>query len=149
MVKLTHSTKSTKANTISRQWHLIDLSGQVLGRAIPKIAYLLQGKNKVNYSPNLDSGDFVVVINIKKVVITGRKSESKKYTYFSGYPGGLRTRSYKDLQKDKPGEIVRHAVSGMLPKNKLRDKRLKRLFTYTDDNHPYYDKLKIVNNKNG
>jgi large subunit ribosomal protein L13 len=143
MVKISESTKSIKIKEITQSWHLIDVSGKILGRIIPQIAKLLQGKHKVNYSNNLDSGDNVVVINARKVVITGKKSETKEYTYYSGYPGGLRTEKYKDIMIRKPTEIIRHAVTGMLPKNKLRSRRMTRLHIYADNIHPFSDKLEI------
>ena len=141
MTRLTQTTKPVKDNEIKRKWHLIDVSGKVLGRIAPEIARLLQGKHKANYVSYLDSGDYVVVINIKKVVVTGNKEQSKTYGQYSGYPGGLRIRTYEKLMTDHPEEIMRHAVSGMLPKNKTRDARLARLFVYPDAKHPYSNKL--------
>lgn len=145
MVGGTHSTKSIKGSEIKRGWTLIDLSGKVVGRIAPMIATLLQGKHKVNYVPYLDMGDNVVAINAKKVVITGRKAQTKEYTRYSGYPGGLKKISYQTMMEKNPAEIIKRAVSGMLPKNKLRDQRLKRLFVFADEKHPYKDKLKIKN----
>jgi len=130
------------AKEIKRDWHLVDVGGRVLGRAIPEIARLLQGKHKVNYVSYLDIGDYVVVINAKKVVVTGKKSKSKVYTYFSGYPGGLRSVVYSEMLKNKPEEIIRHAVSGMIPKNKHRDRRLARLYIFGDEKHTYEDRFK-------
>jgi len=141
MVTPTHSTKSIKEKDIKREWVLIDLSGKVVGRIAPIIATLLQGKHKSNYVTYLDMGDNVVAINAKKVVITGRKAETKEYTRYSGYPGGLRKISYKTMMEKNPTEIIKRAVSGMLPKNKLRDPRMKRLFVFADENHPYKDKI--------
>lgn len=142
MVAPTHSTKSVKGDEIKREWVLIDLSGKVVGRIAPYIATLLQGKHKANYVPYLDMGDYVVAINAKKLVITGKKAQTKTYTRYSGYPGGLKKIPYKTLLDKKPGDIIKHAVSGMLPKNKLRDQRMKRLFVYADDKHPHGDKFK-------
>jgi len=141
MKKLTKQTKPVKEKEIERAWHLIDVKGEVLGRVAPMIASLLQGKNKANYVPYLDMGDYVVVINASQVVVTGKKEETKIYTRYSGYPGGLKVLKYKDLLNDKPEFIIKHAVSGMLPKNKFRDRRLKRLFVFQDNNHPYQDKF--------
>lgn len=143
MTQPTHSTKSIKGSEIKREWVLVDLSGKVVGRVAPTIATLLQGKHKVNYVPYLDMGDTVVAINAKKVIITGKKAETKEYTRYSGYPGGLRKISYQTMLDKNPTEIIRRAVSGMLPKNKLRDQRLKRFFIYADENHPYKDKLTV------
>jgi len=141
MVNLTKQTKAVKKSEIKREWHIIDASGKNLGRLTPGIAYLLQGKNKTNYVSYLDSGDYVVVINAGKVLISGRKKTTKTYTRYSGYPGGLKTITYESLFKKNPEEIIRYAVSGMLPKNKFRNGRLKRLFIYKDENHPHKDKF--------
>ena len=124
MVQTSKSTRSISSKEISRSWHLIDLKGKTLGREIPRISELLQGKQKVSYVPYLDNGDFVVVINSTEVKVTGKKESQKEYTYYSGYPSGLREVTYKEMMKKNPNEIIRHAVSGMLPKNKLRDVRL-------------------------
>lgn len=148
MKNLTKQTKSVKQKEIKRDWHLIDVNGLIVGRIAPKIAKLLQGKNKINYVSYLDLGDYVVVVNAEKILISGRKKETKVYLKYSGYPGGLKKINYKDLLTNNPGEIIRHAVSGMLPKNKFRDERLKRLFIYKDQNHPYKDKIKKLIEKN-
>lgn len=142
MVKLTQATKPVKEKDVERNWHLVDVSGKILGRAIPEIARFLQGKHKVNYVSNIDTGDYVVVINAKKIVLSGRKSNTKVYTRYSGYPGGLRTESFSNLINKKPQAVIKHAVLGMLPKNKLRDRRMTRLFVFADDKHPYQDKIK-------
>jgi len=141
MPQLTKQTKPVKKKEIVRNWHLIDVSGQVLGRVAGKISRLLQGKHKVNYVSYLDSGDYIVVINAKKIKVTGKKEKNKVYTRYSGYPGGLKTISYEKMLKQKPEEIIRHAVSGMLPKNKLRDRRLARLFIFPDKDHKFNDKF--------
>lgn len=143
MVNLSQSTKPVKASDIKRGWYLVDVTDKVLGRIAPEIAKLLQGKHKVNYAPYLNGGDYVVVINAAKVRLTGKKAKTGYYTYYSGYPGGLKKVSFQKLLKDKPEELIKHAVSGMLPKNKLRDQRLKRLFIFVDEKHPYEDKLKV------
>lgn len=141
MKNLTRQTKSVKAKEVKRTWHLIDVAGQVLGRVSPGIARLLQGKNKVDYVPYLDVGDYVVVVNSKKIVITGKKNVSKTYTSYSGYPGGLKVKTFSSLMEKNPDQIVKHAVSGMLPKNKFREDRLNRLFIFPDENHPYKEKI--------
>ncbi len=141
MKNLTKQTKSVKIKEIRRDWHLIDASNQILGRIAPKIACLLQGKNKVNYAPYLDGGDFVVLVNAQKIKVTGRKAKNKIYTHYSGYPGGLKEINFEQLLEKNPEEIIRRAVSRMLPKNKFRDQRLKRFFIYKDDNHPFKDKF--------
>ncbi len=142
MVKLTQSTKSVKEKDIHRSWHLIDVKGKILGRAVPEAAKYLQGKQKSNYSQHLDQGDYVVIINAKDIKVTGNKPLTKLYTTYSGYPGGLKTIRFEELLKKSPDKLVRHAVSGMLPKNKLRDRRLARLFIYPESEHPYNDKFK-------
>lgn len=145
MIHLTQSTKPKSAKDIKREWHLIDAKGKILGRIATEISKLLQGKHKVDYVPYLDNGDYVVVINASKVKVSGKKYLTKNYTRYSGYPGGLKIISFEKLMKDKPTEVIIHAVSGMLPKNKLREKRLKRLLVFADDRHPYGDKIKIQN----
>lgn len=145
MVHLTRSTKTISNKTLQREWKVIDLKGKILGRAANEIAVYLQGKNKAHYATNIDMGDNVVVINAKKVVLSGNKSQDKEYTFFSGYPGGLRKVSYKSLLEKDPAKVVRHAVSGMLPKNKLRDQRLARLFVFPDEKHTFTDKIKASN----
>jgi large subunit ribosomal protein L13 len=141
MVTFTQSTKPVSVSDIKRSWHLVDVKEEVLGRIAPHIAKLLQGKHKVNYVSYLDSGDYVVVINAAKVKLTGKKAKTKKYSRYSGYPGGLKQISFQKLLKENPSEVIKHAVSGMLPKNKLRDQRLKRLFVFPDEKHSYQDKF--------
>jgi len=140
-MKATLSTKSIKAKAIQREWHLIDLKGKVLGRMTPQIAQFLQGKHKRNYVSYLDMGDNVVIVNAGHVQITGKKEQQKKYTRYSGYPGGLRVESYSELKKRNPAKVITLAVSGMLPKNKYRDDRLKRLYIFVDENHGFGDKF--------
>lgn len=141
MANLTKQTKAVKEKDVKRGWKLIDAKGKVLGRMSSEIAKLLQGKHKINYIPYLDMGDNIVVINAKKVVLTGKKSSNKVYLRYSGYPGGLREITAKELMAKKPDEIIRLAVLGMLPKNKLRKGRIKRLFIFSDEEHPYEDKI--------
>ncbi len=145
MKTLTKQTKSLKEKEIKREWHLIDASGKILGRLASEIAFFLQGKNKVNYTYNIDGGDYVVVINAKKIILSGKKAKNKTYTRYSGYPGGLKILKYADLFNKNIDFIIKHAVSGMLPKNKFRNKRLKRLFIFEDEKHSFSDKF--LNNK--
>lgn len=142
MKQTTKSTKPQSEKTVKREWHLINVEGQILGRTANSIAKILQGKHKVSYVPNIDAGDYVVVINAKKVSISGKKSDMKTYSFYSGYPGGLKTVTFKMLLQKKPTEVIRHAVSGMLPKNKLRDRRLARLFIFGNEKHTHEDKFK-------
>ncbi len=142
MTKLTPSTQAQKAKDIVRNWHLVDLDKQILGRSTSEIVKFLQGKHKVNYAPYLDMGDYVVVINAGKVKLTGKKFQTKTYSRYSGYPGGQKTKTFTEVMSKNPAEIIRHAVSGMLPKNKLRARRLTRLYVFVDSNHPYQAKFK-------
>lgn len=140
-------TTTIKAKDIKRTWHLIDLKGKVLGRVTTDIATKLIGKNKVTFSPNLDCGDYVVCINAAEVQVTGTKAENKMYQHHTMYPGGLREINYSNLMKKDPAEVIIHAIKGMLPKNKLRDERLKRLKIFVDGNHPYEQQLTKLENK--
>lgn len=141
MLKRTNSTKPISVTKITRQWHLVDVGGKILGREASQIARILQGSGKTNYSSNLDGGDYVVVLNAKTVKLTGRKNQEKTYERFSGYPGGRKVRTAAQMRVTNPAEIIRNAVSGMLPKNKLRDTRLGRLYIYADENHTHGDKF--------
>ena len=143
MVNVSKSTQSDKESEIKRSWHLIDAKKQIVGRLATEIATILMGKKKTNYVSYLDSGDTVVVVNAAQLVITGSKGENKLYSRYSGYPGGLTKETYNEIMKKDPTKIIRHAVSGMLPKNKHRDQRLARLFVYKDEKHPYAAKFTI------
>jgi len=140
-MKLTLTTTSIKGNEIDAKWRLVDVKGKILGRIVPEIIKYLQGKNKTNYVDYLDMGDNVVVINAKKIKVTGNKAKLKTYTNYSGYPGGLRVETFASLIKKNPGEIIKHAVSGMLPKNKFRSLRLGRLYIFPDENHTFKEKF--------
>ena len=129
--------------TIIRRWHLIDFDGQILGRIATKVAGLLIGKHKPDFSPHLDCGDYVIVTNAAKVKVTGNKPDQKMYRWHTGYPGGFRERPFKKQMDLHPDRIVTAAVSRMLPKNKLRPLRLKRLKVFPGPTHPYEDKLKM------
>ena len=135
-------TKATKQKEIERQWHLIDADGQVLGRMATKIAMMLMGKNKPNFAPYLDGGDFVVVVNASKVRVTGNKESQKLYYRHSGFPGGFKEIDYASQMEKDPRKIIHHAVKGMLPKNKHRDPRLSRLKIYPDLHHPHQGQFK-------
>lgn len=135
-------TKPTKTSDIERAWHLIDVNNAILGRNATKIANLLMGKGKAYFARNMDCGDYVVIVNAANVKVTGDKEKQKTYTRYSGYPGGLKRARLEEVRAKKPEEIVRHAVTGMLPKNKLRAQFLKRLYVYADDKHPYLEKFK-------
>ncbi len=131
-----------KITDIKRNWHLIDAKEKVLGRLASEIAQLLQGKNKPYYVPHLDCGDYVVVINAKDVRVTGNKRKAKVYYSHSNFPGGLKTVSFEELWKKNPEEIVRKAVWGMMPKNRLGRQMIKKLRVFGGAEHPYQDKFK-------
>jgi len=141
MNKLTQSTKPTKEKQIDRKWHLIDAQDKILGRLTPQIVKLVQGKHKTSYVPNMDIGDYVVVINASKVVITGKKALAKEYTNYSGYPGGLRKINFADLLKKDSREVIKRAVSGMLAKNKFRSDRLNRVNVFPNAEHSFASKF--------
>lgn len=134
-------TTATKATDIKRNWHHIDVKDKTLGRVASEIAQLLMGKGKAYFVRNLDCGDYVVVTNADAVAVTGNKEVQKKYNRHSMYPGGFKSESLKELRARRPEEVIRHAVKGMLPQNKLRDKMLKRLFVFTGEEHSYQDKF--------
>ncbi|MGM0607743.1 MAG: 50S ribosomal protein L13 [Candidatus Muiribacteriota bacterium] len=122
---------------VNRKWHIIDAENKTLGRIIPAIAKVLIGKHKVTYTPHIDDGDFVVVLNADKAKLSGKKELSKTYFSHSMYPGGGKYTSYEDMKKKHPDRIIRHAVRGMLPKNKLNKRRLTRLKVYTGSEHKH------------
>ncbi|MDQ3840984.1 MAG: 50S ribosomal protein L13 [Actinomycetota bacterium] len=122
---------------VERNWYLIDAEGQILGRLATEIARLLRGKNKTQYTPHVDTGDFVVVVNAEKVVVTGRKAEQKVYYRHTGYPGGLRETGYEVMLGRKPTEILRKAVRGMMPKTRLGRQQLRKLKIYPGPEHPH------------
>ena len=130
-------TKSYKSSNVEKNWHLVDAEDKVLGRLAVKIATILSGKNKAQYSPNADLGDFVVVVNAEKVKVTGNKFSQKNYYHHTGYPGGLKTKSFEKMQEDSPEKIIEKAVKGMLPKNKLANQIIKKLKVYSGSVHPH------------
>ncbi|HEY6674586.1 MAG TPA: 50S ribosomal protein L13 [Rubrobacteraceae bacterium] len=122
---------------VERKWYVVDAEGQTLGRLATEIATMLRGKNKPQYTPHVDTGDFVVVVNAEKVAVTGRKAEQKVYRRHSGYPGGLKETSYEQLMERRPTEILRRAVKGMMPKNRLARQQLRKLKIYAGPEHPH------------
>ncbi len=126
-----------KKETVERNWYVIDASGKPLGRVASKAAHILRGKHKATYTPHIDCGDYVIIINASKVLLTGNKLEDKKYYSHSGYPGGLRTRSAKEMIEKYPEEMVEKAVKGMLPKNRLGRAMYKKLFVYAGSEHKH------------
>lgn len=133
--------QTTKAIDIKRDWHLVDVKGKVLGRTATEIAQLLIGKSKPYFVPNLDCGDYVVVVNSKYVTVTGKKGDKKLYSRYSGYPGGLKQKSFNQIISRDSRYIINEAVSGMLPQNKLRDSMMKRLYVFPETDHTYKNKL--------
>ncbi|MEK9146871.1 MAG: 50S ribosomal protein L13 [Patescibacteria group bacterium] len=134
--------KKIKQTDIKSEWHLIDAKNQILGRLATGVAHLLMGKNKAYWTPYLDSGESVVVINAAKVVLSGKKEKQKVYWRHSGYPGGLKSKTAATVRAQKPQELVRLAVVGMLPKTKLGRLMLKKLYIYPAGEHPHKDKFK-------
>lgn len=130
-------TYSAKPEEVVRQWYVIDASGCVLGRLATLVAARLKGKHKPIYTPHVDTGDHVIVINASKVTLTGKKWDEKTYYHHSGYMGGLKSITAKELLEKRPGDLVVHAVRGMLPKNRLGRKMLKKLKVYGGDDHPH------------
>ena len=130
-------TESIKSNEIVRDWYIVDAKDKTLGRLASSIAQILRGKNKVNFSPNLDMSDFIIVINAEKVILTGNKKNTKEYWRHTGYPGGQKTVSYKKMLDAKPDQMIRTAVKGMLPHNKLGRKLLNHLKVYSGTVHPH------------
>ena len=126
-----------KKDEIDRQWLVVDASNQVLGRLASEIARLLRGKHKATFTPSLDTGDFVVVVNAERVALTGQKLDEKKYYRHSGYPGGLRVRTAREMLDKHPERLIRAAVWGMLPKNRLGRRLLRKLKIYSGPEHPH------------
>ncbi len=122
---------------IDRKWHLVDADGQVLGRLASKIASILRGKDKPCFAPNVDAGDFVVVVNAEKIAVTGGKAADKEYFTHSGYPGGARSVNLSEMLSKKPEFVIKHAVSGMLPKNSLGRQMIKKMKVYRGPAHPH------------
>ena len=127
---------ATPANR-ERHWHVVDAEGKTLGRLATRIADVLRGKHKPEYTPHCDTGDFVVVVNAEKIAVTGRKLEQKTYYRHSGYPGGLRSRTLEEMLARQPEEVIRKAVKGMLPRNKLARAQLTKLKVYVGPDHPH------------
>lgn len=140
-------TYQPKHKDIERKWHLIDAKGQILGRMATKITHLLMGKHKIKYSRHMDMGDCVVVINAKKIELTGRKKKQKVYRGHSGYPGGFKEIKFAKMIDEHPERVIELAVRRMLADNRLRDKRMRRLKVFAGTEHKYSDKFKGSNVK--
>lgn len=131
------TTFMAKPGQVERKWHVLDAEGKTLGSVASEAAVLLKGKHKPIYTPHVDTGDFVIVVNADKVVLTGNKLRQKEYITHSGYPGGLKRTSYAIMMKNKPERVMEKAVKGMLPKNKLGDKMYRKLKVYRGPDHPH------------
>ena len=130
-------TWTAKPGEIERRWYVVDAEGQTLGRLATRIADTLRGKDKPQYTPHVDTGDFVVVVNAEKITVTGKKLDEKFYYRHSGYPGGLKRRSLRDELERRPTEVLRKAVKGMLPRNRLARQQLGKLKIYAGPEHPH------------
>ncbi len=148
MNTLSYKTQAAKKEEVQRQWYVVDATDQVLGRLASKVAKILRGKHKPNFTPHVDTGDYVIIINAEKVRLTGKKMTDKVYVRYSGYPGGERTLTPKDILKKHPERLVEMAVRGMLPKNRLGRQMFKKLFVYAGDQHPHQAQKPINLNLN-
>lgn len=132
-----HKTYMAKPGEVTREWYVVDASGKTLGRLATEIARILRGKHKPQYTPHVDVGDFVIVINAEKIAVTGRKLDQKRYYRHSGYPGGLHSITLRRMLEKHPERVIRLAVKGMLPKNRLGRRMLKKLKVYAGPEHPH------------
>ena len=130
-------TYSAKPGEIAREWYLVDADGQTLGRLATRIADTLRGKGKPQFTPHVDTGDFVVVVNAEKIQVTGNKLDQKRYYRHSGYPGGLRSRTLREQLDRRPEEVIRTAVKGMIPRTRLGRQQLRKLRVYAGPDHPH------------
>jgi large subunit ribosomal protein L13 len=131
------ATQSAKASEIERKWYVVDAAGQPLGRLASKVAHVLRGKHRPEYTPHVDTGDFVIITNAAQVHLSGKKRTDKQYHRHSGYPGGLKSESYGQLLERRPSFIVERAVKGMLPKNSLGRQMFRKLKVYPEGTHPH------------
>ncbi len=136
-LKLTKNTYSARPADIERRWFVVDAEGQVLGRLATQVAGVLRGKNKAIFTPSIDTGDFVVIVNAEKIVLTGNKETQKVYYHHSGYPGGLKETPYLTMHEAHPERVIMIAVKGMLPHNRLGRAQIKKLHVYAGPDHPH------------
>jgi large subunit ribosomal protein L13 len=136
-VKQERITKFIRTEDADKKWFVVDAKDQVLGRLAAKIARVIRGKEKPTFTPNTDTGDFVIVINADQVKMTGKRELQKTYFSYSGYPGGAKIRSFEEMQKKNPEFVIQHAVKGMLPKNRLGKQLIKKLKVYAGEAHPH------------
>jgi large subunit ribosomal protein L13 len=136
---LFHAMKTYVAKPTDRErnWYVVDATGQTLGRLSTQIANVLRGKRKPEYTPHIDTGDFVIVVNAERIVVTGNKRADKRYYRHSGYPGGLKVRTFEEMQARRPDHIIRLAVKGMMPRNRLARKQITKLKIYAGPDHPH------------
>ncbi len=130
-------TLSAKKTDVTKKWHIIDAEGQIVGRLASRVAMVLRGKDKPIFTPHVDTGDFVIIINAGKIRFTGRKLDQKVYQHHTGYPGGLKTEAAKDIMKTNPERIIMSAVRGMIPKTSLGRRQLSKLKVYSGSDHPH------------
>ncbi len=146
MDTLSYKTKSANKKTVNKEWLLVDAENEVLGRLASKVAFLLRGKHKTDFTPHVDCGDNVIVINAEKIKLTGGKWNDKKYIRHTGYPGGFRITTIKELLAKKPTAIVERAIKGMLPKNRLGSELFRNLYVYIGPDHKHQaQKPKLIN----
>jgi large subunit ribosomal protein L13 len=134
---ISYKTQSASKATIKKEWYVIDAEGQTLGRFASKVANILRGKHKTNFTPHVDCGDNVIIINADKIRFTGNKLNDKDYVFYSGYPGGQRFESAKNMMQKKPTYVVEHAIEGMLPNNRLGREIFRNLYVYAGSEHPH------------
>ena len=137
MNTLSYKTLSRKKEEVKRDWFIVDAEGEVVGRLASRIATVLRGKHKPDYTPHIDTGDYTIVVNSEKIRFTGKKMTDKEYQSYTGYPGGLNKRSAKEMMDKKPFAIIEKAVKGMLPKNRLGRQMYRKLFVYIGPDHPH------------
>ncbi len=134
---LSYKTDSTRKEDVQRSWYVVDVEGETVGRIASRIAHVLKGKHKASYTPHIDTGDYVIVVNADKIRFTGNKWAQKNYLTYSGYPGGQKSKTAGEVLNSRPTQIIEKAVRGMLPKNRLGRQMFKKLFVYTGANHPH------------
>lgn len=137
MNTLSYKTESARKETVERKWYVVDAEGQTAGRLFSRIAHVLRGKHKPSFTPHVDTGDYVIVINADKIRFTGDKLQQKEYIHYTGYPGGQRRETAAHLLARKPEAVIENGVKGMLPKNKLGRAMIKKLFVYAGSEHPH------------
>ncbi len=137
MDTLSYKTKSANSTTVDQKWYVIDAEGEIVGRLATRIASVLRGKHKPDFTPHVDTGDYVIVLNADKVRFTGDKLDDKEYQRYTGYPGGLRRRTAREMLAKRPDQVLELAVKGMLPKTKLGRAMIKKLFLYAGSAHPH------------